>query len=146
MHCYPLEPGTSVFCENPSVHPPKGWQTHLHSERKRCSSEQSNNQPDPPVLYWWWTSQGRFLPLWKPEKAHFPHLYLGATFLLSRCQNRHINTTEYHREEQGSIGTCCSCQMQSSTAYKQQERLQKVSSLLNSCTLSNAIYLVPPSS
>lgn len=95
---------TPVFCENPGVHPPKGWQTHLNSKRKRRSSEQSSSQPDP-VLSWWWTSQGTFLPLWKARKAHFPHLYLGAALLLSRCQNRHINTAEYHREEQGSIGT-----------------------------------------
>lgn len=73
----PLETGTSVFGENPNMHPPKGWQTHLHFKMKRCSWEQSNSQPDPPVLYWWWTSQGRLLPLWKAEKAHFPHLHFG---------------------------------------------------------------------
>lgn len=73
----PLETGTSVFGENTNMHPPKGWQTRLHLKMKRCSSEQSNSQPDPPVLYWWWTSQGRWLPLWKAEKAHFPHLYFG---------------------------------------------------------------------
>lgn len=57
LHCHPLKPWTPVFCENPSVHHPKGWQTHLHSKRKRHSSEQSYSQPDPPVLYEWWRSQ-----------------------------------------------------------------------------------------
>lgn len=41
------------------------------------------------ALYRWWTGQGRSLPLWKAEKAHFPHLHFRAAFLLlSSCQSQ----------------------------------------------------------
>lgn len=30
--CYPLEPGSPVFCGNPSVHPPNGWKTFFRTK------------------------------------------------------------------------------------------------------------------
>ena len=36
LHGYSLQPGSPVFCGNPSVHAPKGWHTYLRSKRNRA--------------------------------------------------------------------------------------------------------------
>lgn len=100
LHCSPLEPGSPLFCGNPSVHPSKVRQTHLCSLRNRAVLQNNKKPailtcpcpcpcPKYSALYWWWTGQDRSLPLWKAEKAHFPHLHFRAAFLLlSSCQSQ----------------------------------------------------------